>query len=317
MPPSRSGLILFCAVMNFANPCFAQSDSTVVPYGPASGFGPSLMACSLLDGDRLSSCCRNLDPKESKEGLVAQLLVMRDLLRGDALIFHNRGNIVAEKLQNERSFAAINCAVALSPSVPALLVARAFNRQTLNDMDGAMADLDAAIRLNGNANDFDIAEAISERASLFSKRQDYSRAISDYREAIRRNPKIEINDERPSYSNPYFSLTRLLSDDAEILDVLNMAVKFNPNEFYAYAWRADFFRAHKRYDEAIRDYNVLIKLQPKNYGAFRNRGTSRLGKGDIDLAIQDFDQAIKLNPDDKSAIKHRAEAIAMKNQLGK
>jgi lipoprotein NlpI len=124
------------------------------------------------------------------------------------------------------------------------------------EYDRAMADYNEAIRLDPK-----YANAYNNRASAWSEKGDFDRAIGDYSEAIRLNPK---------YADAYY----------------NRAV----------AWRdkGDL-------DKAIADYSEVIRLDPKDATAFFNRAIASFFDGSIPKAVADFSQASELDPKDPYA----------------
>jgi lipoprotein NlpI len=98
--------------------------------------------------------------------------------------------------------------------------------------------------------------AFYNRGYAYTDKGDNDRAIADFNEAIRIDPKS--------------------------------AAAFN-NRGYAYSDKGDN-------DRAIADFNEAIRLDPKSAAAFKNRGVAYHGKGDNDRAIADYNEAIRLSP---------------------
>jgi tetratricopeptide (TPR) repeat protein len=121
----------------------------------------------------------------------------------------------------------------------------------IGDLNRAIANFSEAIRLDPKN-----AIAFFNRGVAYAKKDDFDRAITDYNEAIQLDPK-------------------------------------NPRAFFsrgfAYAKKGDL-------DRAIADYSEVIRLDPKNAIAFANRGSDHFKKGDFDRAITDANDAIRLNP---------------------
>src|SRR4051812_29003810 len=96
-------------------------------------------------------------------------------------------------------------------------------------------------------------EAYNRGVSHFGK-GDYDKAIADYNEAIRLDPKHAL---------AYY------------------------NRGLSYAMKGD-------HDKAIADYNEAIRLDPKDQSGYQARGYSFANKGDHDKAIADYNEAIRL-----------------------
>ncbi len=91
----------------------------------------------------------------------------------------------------------------------------------------------------------------------YAAKQDYERAIADFNEAIRLDPKS--------------------------------AVTFH--------FRGLAYAAKQDYDRAIADYDEAIRLDPKSATIpVYDRGQAYAAKQDYDRAIADFNEAIKLDP---------------------
>jgi Tfp pilus assembly protein PilF len=141
---------------------------------------------------------------------------------------------------------------------------------TKGQYDRAIMDFDEAIRLNPRD-----ADTFYARGEAYRNKGDYNCAIADYSDAIRLNSK-----------------------DAFI--------------FYrrGFAWR------HKgQHDWAIADFDEAIRLNPNEALAFNERGNAYRAKGQLDRAIADYDEATRLDPDFTEAINSRAKIIAKKNEL--
>src|SRR5262249_61952412 len=90
----------------------------------------------------------------------------------------------------------------------------------------------------------------------YARKGDYDRAIENYDEALRLNPK---------HTNALY------------------------NQGNAYRHKGDYDRAIENYDEAI-------ELNPKHVDAFSNRGLVRFYQGQFAAAVPDFFRAVKLTP---------------------
>jgi lipoprotein NlpI len=86
------------------------------------------------------------------------------------------------------------------------------------------------------------------------------------------------------------------------------AIRLDPKYAEAYSSRGAIYNNKGDYDSAIVDLNEAIRLNPKSGFAYRKRGFAYKGNGDNVSAIADFNEAIRLNPNVKETYFSRALA---------
>jgi tetratricopeptide (TPR) repeat protein len=128
-----------------------------------------------------------------------------------------------------------------------------------------------ALIQSGLESERNLAVSFFHRGRAYFRRQDFSRALEDFDEAIRLDP---------SFNNAYFQ-------------------------------RGDVYLALEEYDNALRDFGEVVRLNPDDAIAYRYRGNAYLAKGESENAIRDYDEALRLNPDDSDAREARARASAI------
>lgn len=141
--------------------------------------------------------------------------------------------------------------------------------------------------------------AVPRSASIYFGRgnaryylKDYKGSISDYNEAIKRNPKYaaayrERADARDE-----------LGEHQEAIKDLNQAISLNPKDARAYFLRGWIHsNRFKAYQEALKDYNQAILNDPQYHIAYFERGLIHRELGDNRGAINDHTQVIRLVPD--------------------
>jgi tetratricopeptide (TPR) repeat protein len=113
------------------------------------------------------------------------------------------------------------------------------------------------------------------RGKSYYDKKDYDRAIADFTEAIRLDPRYvaAYNDRGVSYRNKG-DYDRAIADYTE-------AIRLNPQYTNAYNNRgASYNDGKKDYDRAIADYTEAIRLNPQYAIAYNKRGISYKGKKD-------------------------------------
>ena len=152
------------------------------------------------------------------------------------------------------------------------------------NVDRAMADADAAIRLDPN-----LASGYNSRAITWEMKGDFDRAIADYDQAIRFNPP-----RRHAFCEPR---QRLAAEgrSRSCHGRCRAGHPRRPRLANAHNSRGNIWSAKGDHDRSIADYSEAMRLAPKVAVYYSNRGLSLRRKGDVYRAIADFDQAIRLD----------------------
>ncbi len=165
------------------------------------------------------------------------------------------------------------------------------------DDDRAMIDYNEAIRLDPK-----FALAYNDRGSVYIDKEDPDHAIVEFDEAIRLDPKLVL-----AYAGRAAAYAQK-GDFGRALPDASEAIRLDPKSAYAYERRGDVYTAEGDFDRAIADYNAAIRLDPKSDEAYNDLGSAYLYKGDFDPAIAHFSEAIQIDPENESAYFNRGRA---------
>ena len=148
--------------------------------------------------------------------------------------------------------------------------------------------------------------AYSNRGSAYQAKGNNDRAIADYDEAIRLDPK-----NARAYNDRGIAYHAKGNNDRAIADY-DEAIRLDPKYAFAYYHRGYAYKAKGDNERAIADYDQAIRLDPKDADAYVKRGSAYRDKGDNDRAIAGYDAAIRLDPGYTSAYTNRALAYEKK-----
>jgi tetratricopeptide (TPR) repeat protein len=162
-----------------------------------------------------------------------------------------------------------------------------------DDFDRAIADYSEAIKLNPK-----FANAYVGRGSAWYAKKEYDRAVADYDEAIRIDPKNGLG-----FLSRGFAWEAKKDTDRAIADY-DEAIRLYPNYTEAYDRRGHAWQRKGNLDRAIADYGEAIRLDPKHLDATASRGRAYFYKGDFARSAADLSAASKLGDDAYSMLWH-------------
>jgi tetratricopeptide (TPR) repeat protein len=162
---------------------------------------------------------------------------------------------------------------------------RGWSYSNKDDYDRAIADFDEAIRLDPK-----FALALVNRGWAYERKGDYARAIADYEEAIRLDPNYSL-----AYNNHGW-IHHLKGEYDEAIADYGEAIRTDPKDATAYINRCDAYNRKNEPDRAIQDCEAAIRLDRNAASAYARRGDAFYQKGQYDLALRDYDKAIRLEP---------------------
>jgi tetratricopeptide (TPR) repeat protein len=177
------------------------------------------------------------------------------------------------------------------------LAARAEKKYKAGDKQGALEDLNQAIKLQP-----DLVEAYQDRGLVRLQLGDKRGALADFTQALKLKPdEVEVYNARGLIRHDLGDYQGASAD-------FTQSLKLKSDSPGAYYHRGK--ARHQLGDKqgAIADYNQAINLKPDYDDAYNGRGLVRSDLGDKQGAIADYDQALKLHPND--AIVHYNRGVA-------
>lgn len=152
-----------------------------------------------------------------------------------------------------------------------------------------------------------LAEAFTNRGVAYRLKGEYDRAIQDYGQAIRLNPKFAA-----AYNNRGVAYDNKGDYDQAIVDY-DQAIKLKPSAETHFN-RGNAYLGKGQYDHAIDDFNQAIKLKPDLARAFDNRCWARAVVGILRQALADCNQALRLMPNNAATLGSRGFVFLKMNQ---
>src|SRR5450759_4062703 len=249
--------------------------------------------------------------------------------------YQNRGNAWYARGNYGQALADYDTAIKLDPNSPSPYVNRATVRRDLGYVDGALEDYQKAISLGA-----DSARLYGGRGQLYLRQRDYVHALADFDHALQIEPSAANYLLRGHSRQDSGDFDRALADyaEAERLDPKNIgsytaqaviwtmkddfdkaiavydrAIAADQTRAATYALRAHAYDQKGDRKRAMSDISRAIKLSSQ--ADFLNlRGTLRLQDGDTDGVLHDADAVLKLDADNPTAFALRGAAFNRKKQ---
>ncbi len=130
----------------------------------------------------------------------------------------------------------------------------------VEDYKNALTDINASMLYSDKGS----AQQLTVRGDIYRKQKDFSKAMADYDQAVKIDPKFaDVYDSR----GYLYALQGLY--DAALADC-NNAVKLNPKSSTAFAHRGYVYAKKYRIAEAAIDFRTAVELDPRNFIAAYN-----------------------------------------------
>jgi tetratricopeptide (TPR) repeat protein len=130
------------------------------------------------------------------------------------------------------------------------------------------------------------------RANAYQSKGDYDRAIRDYDELVRLNPRyasVYVNRGLAYYNKGDYE--RVIADSTE-------AIRLDPGKMKAYNNRGNAYFNRGEYDQAISDYTDAMRLDLEDRDVLTNRARTYFVVGAFPQSADDFDRALAMRSND-------------------
>jgi tetratricopeptide (TPR) repeat protein len=160
---------------------------------------------------------------------------------------------------------------------------RGVGHRLKGDYDRAIQDYDQAIKLNPKS-----ATAFNDRGVAYDHKGEFDRAIQDYDQAIKLRPSAEMYFNR---GNAYLGK----SQHASAIDDYNQAIKLKPDFAQAFDNRCWARAVVGILKPAIADCNEALRLMPGNAATLQSRAFVFQKMSNYDAAVSDYDAALRID----------------------
>jgi tetratricopeptide (TPR) repeat protein len=151
-----------------------------------------------------------------------------------------------------------------------------------------------------------ISDYVHARGLVYSRAGDTRRAIAEYGEAIRLEPK-----DSTVYFNRGLAYDRL-GDRPRAISDYSEAIRIDPKDYEAHLNRGLVYLDDLKLEKAAADFTRAHQLKPGEAWPLANRGISYAWLHDHEKAQKDFDSARRLDP--KNQTVRRGEALIALNE---
>ncbi|MBD2563125.1 MULTISPECIES: serine protease [Nostoc] len=221
----------------------------------------------------------------------------------DANAYTRRASGRYQQGDKQKALEDLNQATRFNPKHSLAWFFRGGVLQELGRNEEAVTSYNRAIEANSEWGKSSVADVYFSRANLYSDSGDYRRAIADYNQVLRLNPK-----NASAYALRGLNHQRRGDNQAAIKD-FNSAVQIDPNNAVAYFARGISYHFQGDYQGALAAYEKATVQDAKLIAAVNNLGLIKYELQDIEGAIRQFQASIKI--DSKSAEPQLALATAL------
>ncbi|MEQ8209959.1 MAG: tetratricopeptide repeat protein [Lacipirellulaceae bacterium] len=172
------------------------------------------------------------------------------------------------------------------------------------DPGKAMADFDAAVKLDPDNLNFGVARATFLRTQ--KRYQESLDAVEQLLEEHKENIPLQIFQGE---------VLRRLDKNEEALAVFDAIDEQKSDLALVYQNRGEIYRQMNDLDEALRQYSKVIELQPNSLFTLIQRAEIYFSQGKSDEAMADVDAVLEKSPNQTTAFRLKAEILANNRQV--
>lgn len=210
-----------------------------------------------------------------------------------------RGVVRYEHDDIEGAAADLDAAIAINPKyVPALLT-RACIWQWRNRLDDAIADASKAIAFDPQNSD-----AFVERGIFEYTRKEYDEALRDFQAAV----DLGSHSAVIYIARGLIFLTR--HEPNKAFAELRRAQAMDPRHPDAYSALAGVFLMQGNKDKALKVLDQAVEIDPQCADSHGNRAVVLLTMGKFDKALEDLNEVLRIAPSSARAFRERAWILA-------
>ena len=209
----------------------------------------------------------------------------------------------------ELALADMNQVLRNSPNHPDPLLVRAKIYEKNHDYRRAIKDYTRLIELKHGK-----PETYNSRGFSWSMLGDKDKAMNDFQEAIRLDPKNAIG---------HLNCGAIYLKKGQPLNALNSFEKAilyssKDREIY-YHGRGQALIRLRRYKEAIQDFDKAVSLKPNYWEAYHARGIAKSGIKDDDGALADYNKALAIDANNRNPhiYSNRGNVLVRKGEYDK
>jgi len=207
----------------------------------------------------------------------------------DSPAYARRAAAEATRGDFAHAIADLDAAIRLNPNNADYIYQRGIAKSHSHDTAGALADLDQAVKLNPNQPDW-----LSARGSLRLGEGDEAGAAADFDEVVRLkpaqdNPELDVASIYEDYGKYETAVARISRWIDNHPNDPSMPGALNDRCWYRAQWG-------KELDQALADCNLALKGRPTYWQALDSRGLVWLRLGNFDKSISDYKSALRAHP---------------------